>query len=207
MALTGIPIIPYKGKTACIGTTKLGCSMLKALTGGYRSSMYLKKYLYSRCNRAETNYEDYETFLFFIFQSSPVAFLGKTRYPSLHQEHKIEYRQTAEGIYQTSRGKLCWTSIPFMGTSNTFRHFVGTKSLLVQTKGYKKNTSFYYSPLRASKGLSCLATLVKSPRFSLLYGELRTRRDKHCNNNTTEQSKRILVCTCGMHFPYKRVFF
>lgn len=68
MALTGIPIIPYKGKTACIGTTKLGCSMLKALTGGYRSSMYLKKYLYSRCNRAETNYEDYETFIFLFFR-------------------------------------------------------------------------------------------------------------------------------------------
>lgn len=41
--------------------------------------------------------------------------------------------------------------------------------------------------LTDSNGFSCRTSLVKRPCFSLLYGELRTRIDKHCNKTTTPQ--------------------
>ena len=43
-------------------------------------------------------------------------------------------------------------------------------------------------PLTDSNGFSCRTSLVKRPCLSLLYGELRTRIDKHCNKTTTSQA-------------------
>lgn len=63
-----------------------------------------------------------------------------------------------------------------------------------QTLTNQKQSNLFINqiiPLTDSNGFSCRTSLVKRPCFSLLYGELRTRIDKHCNKTTTTRTSQV----------------